>query len=641
MTNPAWVEYIVDSAHADTAAVGLLIADQAQRTRRVQLEAARRQVDATERQTQAVRAAARQTRDAIDAASAAQVDAQHGTTRAVEELGATIDAAVGAMSDRIGDSLDVGFLQVQETVREGFDVLDRKFNVLAGVMRGGFELVGRRMVEQTEVLGDIATMTANPLTTAAAEHYRRAVASLRLGWLEEAIPELEQAIEKDRTNPAPHYSLGVARATLNEPGAAFAALGLAVKYSAADPKWAPLAASAAILQRAVATPEQADEVARTIDSALALAPGCAELLLTRAAHRGDRADLVKALTLAPELAIVAIQAGIPGAEDAAQAVYDDATSPVRARLEIQRLVAESGDDGFGANVVPSDVPQAMIGFPSWVGGAFQDVARHARVGIPEQVEAAESSLAEARERLEAARQSLARTRARLAQATERREKAAQEVARRQTSLIAYESLPAPTVNVDHRAGVRGGFRPFIVTAVLGVLLLVVGANAVQSSSPGFAWFLCLVLLVLLGVSLRKALSKYGELRETAAREADVARDLREQQLDLARQRAEATRSDARQALAEAVTVQDELDAEIASGRRDLDRLEAALPALEAAANSAQDRLERLLAHADRFQAPILELVERVQVARVYPLGDEPTGSASPASIELTGSSPSP
>lgn len=621
MANPEWAEHIVANAHADTAAMGLLIAGEAQRTRRVQLEAARRQVEATARQTSAIEETAQQTQEAIAAAADRQVEAQQATAGAIGDLGASVDA----MADRMVDSLGQGFLEVQGTVVEGFGILERKLGVLAGITGGGFELVGQRLVDQTAMLGDIAAMTASPLATAAAEHYRRGVSSLKQGWIDEAVLELEQAIEKDRTNPAPHYALGVAQAALNEPGRAFAALALAVKYSTADASWGSLAASAAILQRSVSSPDQADEVARTIDLALAVAPDCAELLLTRAAHRGTPEDLVGVFTLAPELALVAIQGGIPGAEEAAEAAYGESDGPVHARLEIQRLVAESQDDGFGPNAVPRTVPQAMVGFPSWVAGALVTIANHARRGIPAQIKDAEADVTVARSSLHLARLTLEATREALVEGDRVSREAAALVEQKRQAVIAYESLPTATASVENPAGVKGGFRPFVAPVVLFVVMLIIGNAAGSTAQPfaAFLWIVTLVLLVVFVTRLVKAARRYGELRATAAREADIAQKLREVLASIAHEQAYGALLDARRELEHAQSAQRTVEKRIESQRSELAEQEVDILLHEAEYEVAQEHHSELVRYAEQFQKPILELIPLTDVARTYPLGDGP------------------
>ncbi|RLK52226.1 hypothetical protein [Microbacterium telephonicum] len=618
MTRPEWAEYIVASAHADTAAMGALIAGEAQRSRRVQLEAAQRQIDATARQTAAVRETAQATQRAVTDAADRQVAAQGETTTAVADLASSVDA----MSDRLADSVDIGFLRVQQTVGEGLETLDKNLDVLAGMVRGGFELVGKRLVEQTEVLGTMAAMTANPLTTAAEEHYRRGVASLRQGWLDEAIVELVLASEKDATNPAPRYALGVARAALDEPGAAFASLLLAVKYAAADERWGPLAASAVILLRSVAAPEQADEVAAALDTALRLAPTCAELLVIRAVHHDAPDDLVAAFTLAPELALVAIQAGVPGAEEAAETVANDPSSPVHARREIQRLIAASGDEGFGVNIEPADIPQAMIGHTAWLRTALPTVEHHAMVVMAQRLADAELSVTTARAREGLGRHVLDASHENAHELRGRLEEAADAVGRAEAAVEAYRTLPAATATLVHRARVENAFLPFVrpvIALIVTVFLIAVAApNGSLSFLAGMAAFVTGILFVVWSV---RALRQLAEQRAAARREAAVAAQIREQQVlmaqhqrDRARSQADRDLDDARRALR---TVERQVDA------ADARSLELAAELDDAAAEhrAAQAELARLTSEAERYRRPILALLPRVAPGRVRPLGE--------------------
>ncbi|GAB2693520.1 tetratricopeptide (TPR) repeat protein [Microbacterium marinum] len=611
---PEWADYIVDSAHADTAALGATIAAEAQRSRRVQLEAARRQVEATQQQTVAIRETALAMQDAADR----QVEAQYATAGVVAEVGASVDA----LADRVGDSLDLGFLRLQQTVDEGIATLDRNLDVLAGVMHGGFELVGQRMLEQTAVLGDIATMTANPLSTAAAEHYRRGVQSLQQRWLEEAIAELEQAVDKDRTNPAPHYALGVAKAASNEPADAFTALASAIKYSVADERWASLAASAAILLRSVAGPEQADEVARALDTALLVAPTCAELLLVRAAHLGSYDDLVAAFTLAPELALVAVQGGVPGAEEAAQSVHDDPAGPIRARREIQRIVASSGDPDFGSDAPPADVPQAMIGYPGWVRTVLPTIARHVRTGIPQRLEGAAAVASMTKAAADLGRITLAGAHDSLRGHERRRDEAAARVARNRAAVEAYRMLPPATATLEHEArasrGIRLFLRPLVALMLVILLTNVAGANTMVSVPAGIAAFVFAILLV---VWLVKAFRALAEEREVVRREAATAQQIREHQVMLAQQQADRARDRAEGDLAAATATLTAMEQRVASEAARIAQLEAELDALDEEHRGASDAHAALVADTERFQRPILALLPSIERDRIRPLGD--------------------
>ncbi len=628
MTRPEWAEYIVESAHADTAAMGTLIAVEAQRSRRVQLEAARRQIEAAERQTTVVRETALATQHAVAAAADRQIDAQRETTHAVADLGASMDA----MNDRLGDALDLGFLRVQETVSEGLETLDRNLNVLAGIMHGGFELVGQRMIEQTAVLGDIAAMTANPLTTAAAEHYRRGVVSLRQGWLDEAVPELELAIEKDRTNPAPHYALGLAKAAQSHQAEAFASLMLAIKYSAADERWGSLAASAAILLRSVATPDQVDEVGHAIDSALRVAPTCAELLLIRAVHRGIQADLVKAFTFAPELAIVAIQAGVPGAEDAAEMVATDPSSPVHARREIQRLVAASGDDGFGTNVEPADIPQAMIGYAGWVRTALPVVEEHARTGVPQRLDAAADVVSFTRAEANLCRLTLAHVRENLRELERRRDTAVEAVARADAAAAAYRMLPPATATLEHTAHVVGGIRPFtrpVVALIVTVLSMAfAGANPSVSFIAGTA---AVVFGILFIVWLTKAFRQLAERRAVAAREAATAQQIRDHQVRIAQDQSDRARDRSERELSDARRARQATEQEVTAATGRIVALDAELEDAQNEHRRAQDEFSRLTFEADLYQQPIIALLSQLAPPRIHPLGDVTGSTLSPES----------
>jgi hypothetical protein len=102
----------------------------------------------------------------------------------------------------------------------------------------------------------------NPRASEADELYRRGIAAVSHGWLDDAVQELTQSIAIDRYRAGPHLLLGVAKYQLGDARGAFVSLRDAVKYAQAGEYQEGVTAGliAANLADAAAAPEVAVEV---------------------------------------------------------------------------------------------------------------------------------------------------------------------------------------------------------------------------------------------------------------------------------------------------------------------------------------------------------------------------------------------
>lgn len=223
-------------------------------------------------------------------------------------------------------------------LQAGLSVLDAHARELAALTSEGFSGIAQRLDLATSHLSSIEYMQANPFKTGAAELFREGVEALRNRWYEEASDRFDRSIERDPLNPATRAAQGYALAAQDFNGRAFDEFAYAVRYSSKHPSNAPLAAASAQSMAALADASQRQAVLQGLESALQMAPTCAELYLTRAHLTGSKTDLRKAFLLAPELSLVAVEAGLPEAELIAEGVYEDADGPIQRWFVVGELL---------------------------------------------------------------------------------------------------------------------------------------------------------------------------------------------------------------------------------------------------------------------------------------------------------------
>jgi len=109
------------------------------------------------------------------------------------------------------------------------------------------EAVCRAVGETNRLLGSIGSMLANPLSTSAAERFRRGVHALPQGWYEPALKELDACVERDPSQSLCHFARGLALGALERNDESLAAFRDAIMFTGKDPALLPVLAGASIL----------------------------------------------------------------------------------------------------------------------------------------------------------------------------------------------------------------------------------------------------------------------------------------------------------------------------------------------------------------------------------------------------------
>lgn len=276
---------------------------------------------------------------------------------------------------------------------------------MSAVMATGLGAVCRGLAALEGLLNGIQELLANPLSTAAAERYRRGIHALSQGWHEPALRELDASIEQDPFQSLSYLARGLALGALERDEEALAAFHHAVTYTGKDPSLRPVAAGASILAAQAARKlGRDDEALRTLRAASQAVPDCAEIWLAIAHLSGEASALQSALQLAPELSIVAIVGGIPQAQKVANAVASEPSGPVQSML--QAIVELDAADVIrmitinGPSVQwPSGVPEATSFHPTWRDAHVRRAVSRAQDQIRYGVDRAEKALQDARERV--------------------------------------------------------------------------------------------------------------------------------------------------------------------------------------------------------------------------------------------------
>jgi len=215
------------------------------------------------------------------------------------------------------------------------------------------------------LLADIQQLMANPLSTAAAERYRRGLHALREGWYAEAIEEFSASAEQDPFQAPTHFALGVALGANGDPERAVESFGLAERYAGSDPALVPVRAGAAILGARAANDAGKPELARQIAvRAAEQLPQCAELQLAAAKESGSVELLSSALWTGPELATIALVAGIAETPDTAARLAADPSSPIGA---MAAAVRDAKLLGLPLDL-PEETPELMEFHHVWRSG---------------------------------------------------------------------------------------------------------------------------------------------------------------------------------------------------------------------------------------------------------------------------------
>jgi len=270
------------------------------------------------------------------------------------------------LREQVG-TLTTGLSQVDQSVR-GVESATRDVKsavlALAAVNSLGFQQVCMAIAGTNQLLGSIEVMIANPLTTSAAERYRRGVGALQNGWYDDALKELNASIEQDPFQAVTHFARGVALGALSEDSDSVEAFRAVIKYTGNDPLLQPVAAGAAILAMQVLQRSGDRTGAAEVLSAAMDKGGrrCAELLLAGVAAGGGRPYMKDALSLAPELWVVAVMQDLPGAREVAAEVATDPEGPIQ---QMRRAAAEAKAAGLSKAEPPKTMPEAMTYHKAW------------------------------------------------------------------------------------------------------------------------------------------------------------------------------------------------------------------------------------------------------------------------------------
>ncbi|SMH51002.1 Tetratricopeptide repeat-containing protein [Rathayibacter oskolensis] len=254
---------------------------------------------------------------------------------------------------------------VEETPRGAWNSVDRVDAVrsalgdLGAGVRGDMALyallIGGRLDDIHESVSSlaltaeaIASIVANPLSTAASELFRRGTRAASRGWTSDAIEEFEAAIAKDKYFAPAHLHLALAHLSAGDPDSAVRFLSSAAKYGAVD--FPAEAVGSALLAARILIDRGDPEGARSALSIVArLEPEVPELSLARVQAGADAPHLVTALTLAPELVAL-----VPDADsryaDAVAVVASTAGGPVERASEIVGLCRTVDDVARRLNV---------------------------------------------------------------------------------------------------------------------------------------------------------------------------------------------------------------------------------------------------------------------------------------------------
>lgn len=233
---------------------------------------------------------------------------------------------------------------------------------LAAVNAAGFKAVCEALGESNATLHNIERMIASPLSTAAAERYRRGRHAMSEEWFEDALVEFDAAAQMDPFQPITHFSRGLALGALDRRSEAFSAFSDACRYAGKAPELRPLAAGAAILAaQAAESSNRSDEAVALLSQIVSRIPECAETWLALAKITAREAPLRRALQIAPELAMVALAGKVAGARHVAESVFSDKTGAVQGML---RAIRYSRSLGMSAHV-PSTMPEIMSFHAVW------------------------------------------------------------------------------------------------------------------------------------------------------------------------------------------------------------------------------------------------------------------------------------
>lgn len=259
---------------------------------------------------------------------------------------------------------------------------------LAATNAAGFDAICQAIGAQSQLLQGIQELLANPLSTAAAERYRRGLHALSQGWMDHALVEFDAALEQDPFQSLTHFAKGIALGSLGRNAEAVEAFKQAIYFTGRDHSLAPVKAGAAILGARAAS-EMADrETASTLlNSAAREVPNCAEVHLALASMNSDRAALERCVALAPELGPIAVFSGVQSAREVCEVLAADSTSTVAH----MRAAAAAATQLTETPPPPNSTPELMSFHTQWRSGIAQK-ARLAAESARQQARLADDQL---------------------------------------------------------------------------------------------------------------------------------------------------------------------------------------------------------------------------------------------------------
>lgn len=250
----------------------------------------------------------------------------------------------------------------------------------ATMLSSDISALSAAVARQTLVLSALEDAIRNPRATQARELYERGLKSLRAGWGQEAVRDLQESVGATQ-NPydvSAQFVLGLALAVESQPAASGDAFSLAFRYSSDDPGLNSLAAGAGLLGcRAYLDAGDETSAKSLVAAALERIPDCAELWFMRASLHRDSVALERALSLAPELSLDAVALDLPEAREVSEQIAE--RGPIASMHDINELCRRT--DLPAMDLPPrEDVAASSTVYPTWAGmvvpGLRQAIAKH-------------------------------------------------------------------------------------------------------------------------------------------------------------------------------------------------------------------------------------------------------------------------
>ncbi|MEO5921179.1 MAG: hypothetical protein ABIQ01_08560 [Pseudolysinimonas sp.] len=216
---------------------------------------------------------------------------------------------------------------VIDSINSASDRMQTNLAGLAGVLGVSVQVIASEISTSNRYLGMVVDSLRGPRATAANERFRAGLTALQKGWRPEAIEELQESIKLFRFHAPAHASLGHALAAEGRFGEAAESYALGQRYALPDGR--AFAAGCALLL-AAALEDAGDRVGaeQALKDASEAMPEAAEVGLAYSRLSGDVASLRRALTIAPELIVAALAAGVANVDEVADELAHGDSGPV-------------------------------------------------------------------------------------------------------------------------------------------------------------------------------------------------------------------------------------------------------------------------------------------------------------------------